>query len=41
VLWPDFPKADLAAGLADYSRRERRYGQTSDQVNKSAAPAAQ
>jgi undecaprenyl diphosphate synthase len=41
VLWPDFTKADLAAGLAEYGRRERRYGQTSDQVNKSAAPAAQ
>jgi len=41
VLWPDFTKADLAAGLAEYSRRERRYGLTSEQVNKSAAPAAQ
>ncbi len=32
VLWPDFTKADLAAAIADYARRERRYGQTSEQV---------
>ena len=36
VLWPDFTKADLAAAIADFSRRERRYGLTSEQV----APAA-
>jgi undecaprenyl diphosphate synthase len=40
VLWPDFTKADLADALAEYSRRERRYGLTSEQVSKSAAPAA-
>ena len=32
VLWPDFTKADLAAALAEYSRRERRFGLTSEQV---------
>jgi undecaprenyl diphosphate synthase len=32
VLWPDFSKADLAAAIADYARRERRYGLTSEQV---------
>jgi undecaprenyl diphosphate synthase len=32
VLWPDFTKADLAAALAEYARRERRYGQTSEQL---------
>ncbi|MFZ9683109.1 MAG: polyprenyl diphosphate synthase [Cephaloticoccus sp.] len=32
VLWPDFSKADLAAAIADYAKRERRYGQTSEQV---------
>jgi len=32
VLWPDFSKADLAAAIADYARRERRYGMTSEQV---------
>ena len=41
VLWPDFTKDDLAAAIAEYGRRERRYGLTSDQVGKSAAPAAQ
>ncbi|HVW21271.1 MAG TPA: isoprenyl transferase [Opitutaceae bacterium] len=32
VLWPDFSKQDLAAALAEYARRERRYGQTSEQL---------
>ncbi|HYP16758.1 MAG TPA: polyprenyl diphosphate synthase, partial [Opitutus sp.] len=32
VLWPDFTKNDLAAALADYARRERRFGRTSEQV---------
>jgi undecaprenyl diphosphate synthase len=41
VLWPDFAKEDLAAALAEYNRRERRYGLTSEQVGKSAEPAAQ
>jgi undecaprenyl diphosphate synthase len=39
VLWPDFTKGDLEAALADYARRERRYGKTSDQVNPAAASA--
>ena len=33
VLWPDFTKADLSAALAEYARRERRYGLTSEQLN--------
>jgi undecaprenyl diphosphate synthase len=37
VLWPDFTKADLAAAIADYARRERRYGLTSEQVKPAAA----
>lgn len=36
VFWPDFTKADLSAAIADYNRRERRFGLTSEQV---AAPA--
>jgi undecaprenyl diphosphate synthase len=32
VLWPDFSKADLAAAIADFVRRERRYGLTGEQV---------
>jgi undecaprenyl diphosphate synthase len=26
ILWPDFHEAEFAAALADYSRRERRFG---------------
>ncbi|OYW00340.1 MAG: di-trans,poly-cis-decaprenylcistransferase [Acidobacteria bacterium 37-71-11] len=26
VLWPDFTTRDLLAAVADYARRERRYG---------------
>ncbi|HYD82947.1 MAG TPA: isoprenyl transferase [Opitutus sp.] len=37
VLWPDFTKADLAAAIAEYSRRERRFGQTSEQVKPAVA----
>jgi undecaprenyl diphosphate synthase len=36
VLWPDFSKADLAAAIAEYTRRERRYGLTSEQVTTPA-----
>ncbi|HEY5226954.1 MAG TPA: isoprenyl transferase [Opitutaceae bacterium] len=32
VLWPDFSKADLEAAIGEYSRRERRYGMTSEQL---------
>jgi len=31
VLWPDFSKNDFAQAIAEYSRRERRYGKTSAQ----------
>jgi undecaprenyl diphosphate synthase len=37
VLWPDFAKADLEAAIGDYSRRERRYGMTSDQLKPQEA----
>jgi undecaprenyl diphosphate synthase len=40
VLWPDFTKADLAAAIADYAKRERRYGLTSEQLKPSPAPAS-
>jgi undecaprenyl diphosphate synthase len=39
VLWPDFTKADLAGAIADFARRERRYGLTSEQL-KPAVTAA-
>ena len=32
TLWPDFTKADLAAAIADFNRRERRFGLTSEQL---------
>lgn len=38
VLWPDFTKADLAAAIAEFARRERRYGLTSEQLKP--APVA-
>ena len=31
-LWPDFDGAALDEALADYARRERRFGRTSAQV---------
>jgi len=34
VLWPDFGKDELLACLAEYARRERRFGLTSEQVQK-------
>lgn len=34
VLWPDFGKKDLFEAIADYQRRERRYGLTSDQLRR-------
>jgi undecaprenyl diphosphate synthase len=37
VLWPDFSKADLAAAVAEFGRRERRFGQTSEQLKPAAA----
>jgi len=36
VLWPDFTKADLASALADFGRRERRFGLTGDQLKPAA-----
>ena len=37
TLWPDFTKADLEAAIADYHRRERRFGLTSEQVSTTSA----
>ena len=37
VLWPDFTKAELAAALEEFNRRERRYGLTSEQVRPDTA----
>lgn len=32
VLWPDFGRADLMKAIADYQRRERRFGLTAEQL---------
>ncbi len=40
VLWPEFTKDDLIAAIAEYNKRERRYGQTSAQVRSPAAAGA-
>ena len=31
-LWPDFSETEMRAALAEYSRRQRRYGKTGEQV---------
>ena len=36
VLWPDFSEADFQQALIHYTNRERRFGKTSDQVQRSA-----
>jgi undecaprenyl diphosphate synthase len=37
VLWPDFDAAALDAAIASYHQRERRFGRTSEQVQKAAS----
>lgn len=39
-LWPAFTEQDFAQALAAYAARERRFGQTSEQVQLSTAHAA-
>lgn len=34
ILWPDFSKEDFYRAIADFQHRERRFGKTSEQVNK-------
>ncbi len=36
VHWPDFRKQHLIEALLDYQQRERRFGKTSEQIQKSA-----
>ena len=35
VYWPDFDDAALHEAFADYQRRQRRFGRTSEQVEAS------
>jgi undecaprenyl diphosphate synthase len=32
IFWPDFREDDLLTAIAEYQRRERRFGMTSDQI---------
>ena len=34
-LWPDFRREDLYEAVIDFQKRERRFGKTSEQLNKS------
>ncbi|WP_094092350.1 isoprenyl transferase [Legionella clemsonensis] len=34
IHWPDFTAEEFKKALADFSQRERRYGKTSQQINK-------
>jgi undecaprenyl diphosphate synthase len=34
TLWPDFTEEDFYAAILDYQSRERRFGQTSEQLTK-------
>ena len=40
VHWPDFRKDNLYEALLDYQRRERRFGKTSEQIQKNNIPDA-
>ena len=35
-LWPDFADDDMRAALAEYARRQRRFGQTGEQIETPA-----
>ena len=37
VLWPDFGRADLLSAIEEFQKRERRFGQTSDQIKESSS----
>jgi undecaprenyl diphosphate synthase len=40
LLWPDFNRKALEEALRDFSRRQRRFGRTGDQVEDQAAEAS-
>ncbi len=40
-LWPDFTKNDLVEAIAEYERRERRFGRVTDQPRHPAGAATQ
>ena len=38
TLWPDFSVEDFSSALADFAKRERRFGATGEQVQQTAKP---
>jgi undecaprenyl diphosphate synthase len=38
-MWPDFDMSDLDTALADFKRRERRFGAVPKDPEQSIAPA--
>ena len=34
ILWPDYTKDNLFEAILNYQNRERRFGKTSEQLNK-------
>jgi undecaprenyl diphosphate synthase len=40
LYWPDFSREDFHAAVAEYAKRERRFGRTGDQLKPSAASSA-
>ena len=34
IFWPDFTKEELFKAVANYQQRERRYGKTTEQLNR-------
>ena len=40
VLWPDFGRAELIAAIEEFQQRERRFGQTTEQLSSAKAPCA-
>ena len=37
ILWPDFRREDLYKAIVNYQKRERRFGKTSEQIEKENA----
>jgi undecaprenyl diphosphate synthase len=37
IMWPDFRPETLTTALAEYGKKERRFGKTSEQVQMSQA----
>jgi undecaprenyl diphosphate synthase len=40
TLWPDFDREELYKAIISYQQRERRFGQTSEQITNTKVPSA-